>query len=203
MALSGSVIAALERKQKVLERESVSYDYEKVFWRSAWSFGLVGLGYMTLKFTGYIRKAQVEAWKTQNPTVSKYHTLWHYIEGEFKDEVIDVEMSWFDKLLANLAGPLASLGMLQAYDELENDILLYRGDAEAWAARKREAYMTWPDHVNSDGSPRVSGEDKVLDIVDRIGDRVLPVLPLGLLGFHVVSEKIRVRRMESELKDEQ
>ena len=192
VALSGSVIAALERKQKVLERESVSYDYEKVFWRSAWSFGLVGLGYLTLKFTGLLRSSQQALWRVSNIEVSDYFNLYDWVEGVYSDKEI-TDPAW-----ASMIWGIKDPGALW-----EDHVTYYRENPVEWAEYKYDAFTKWPEYVNRDGSHRVDPTDKILDIVDRVGDRVLPVLPLGLLGFHVVSEKIRVRRMESELKDEQ
>ena len=179
LSLSGATIAAIERRQKVLERESVSYDYEKVFWSSLWSFGLIGLGYVTLKFTDIVRSGQKVVFAGSNPELATYLETYEYVEGSKKD--VD----------------LSTLKYVSQATYIEN----FRLDAEAWAAEKASAAEKWPEYVVVSGDPAVDRTDKMLDMVNRISNKLLPVLPIGMLGFHVVSEKIRVKRMEGALSD--
>ena len=196
MSLDGGLIAALDRRQKVLERESVSYDYEKVFWNSTWSIGIIGLGALSLKLGFILRDMQrlvedsgaivADILSPGSIGLESYKTYYLWIDGDYKDR---------NSVLASaFARPY-----IDAWRE-DPDTVMGTNDGDTTWTIVKAYYAESSDEVDETGKPIV--EKGLLDMVDSVFNRVGPLLPVCAVGFHVVREKIRARRMESELKDE-
>jgi hypothetical protein len=83
--------------------------------------------------------------------------------------------------------PFADVGGLTAHRQT---IMDFRDDPylyEDWKAAYAQAKASAPPEI------------RVLDVVDRAFGRFGPVIPAGIVGFNILSEKVRVKRLEREL----
>ena len=186
------------RVSEAVYRERSRFDFEKVFWNSAYGVGIVGLGWVAVKLGKMIRDVQLN-WDEINSKIADVVPGWTaedyeyyeltvvYVEGEFKDM------------------PPPSGGIWPGVywnPEFWDRVEFYRSDPEAYAeykARFQIAEETVKAGLEEAGAS--SGVLKVLDVADGIYTRLGPVMPLGIVTYNTLAEVIRVRRLKEEVED--
>ena len=179
MSLDTAKVLLLERRQDALIREKAVYDYEKVFWGSVYGVGLVGLGWLSIKLGKMIMAVQPPQIKvvSEDPyslTVEQYNDLYPWVDpdgGKYSSPP-----------------PQGGIGMV---------IIFYRSNPDVWEELK--ASFVDSGEVDLDGVPVVPVPVKALTLIDGVFGRFGPVIPVGVVGFNMLSEKIRVKRLRGEL----
>jgi hypothetical protein len=183
-ATVGAINAEMLHGYEVLKRESVAYDYEKVFWNSAFGIGLVGLGWVAVKLGQTISGAQKLVASFTNVSdlgLWEYTTLFDWVEGSKKDtpfwEGAPVQL-W----------PLIYVGRASPTD---------------WATYKASVQTAHPDwFLSATGSPTIpqNPADQILQWADSFYAKYGAALPLGVLAGNVGFEYARVWRMKRRLR---
>ncbi len=171
-----------------MKRQSVSYDYEKVFWNTTFGIGLVALGWVSVKLGRTIGALQKVAGATgewikdpiKQNAINNYNNYYRWIEGADKDNLNIVGDEFF---------------MQEIFD--------FRKDPKLWAAYKAEFAETYPDVEVKEGEakPPVDIALEILNAVDKFYADYGMVMPLGILVGNVGIEYLRVRKMREELKE--
>ena len=183
--MSEPVSAAMIHGYEVMQRNSVKYDYEKVFWNGTFTVGLVGLGWVAVKLGQTIAGLQgsvpVKLWKAVTDADAadyyQYQSLFDMVEGK-------------DKL--NPA-PNSGFGSIVSY---------YRANPTEWDAYIEATLTKHPDWVvDESGKPTEQEKpaEKVLSFADSIFAKYGAAMPLAAVVGHVVLEYARVHRLRSEM----
>ena len=188
--LSGAAIVELERQQKVMSRVLVSYDYEKVFWRSVYGVGLVGLGWVSLELGNMIRSGQklVEGIGfTEVPadptsiTIEQYNKLYPWVDPS--------------GIRYNDLVPQGPVGMMY---------LKYRNEPAIWEAIKAEfiaaGEVAGPDENVPPGAPKPEPVDRALAACNWAFNKFGAIIPPALVGYNVATEAVRIRRLKGDLR---
>jgi hypothetical protein len=176
------VTASMARSYEAMQRSSVRYDYEKVFWNGTFTLGLLGLGWVAVKLGQTISGAQkVITDATQiivDPNYVTYKQVYDYVEGV--------------KKLDPLPGGNAAL---------ISAITRFRADPEDWAIFKETTLEANPDWVvDASGKPTADPlpAEKVLNFADTIFSKYGAAMPIGAVVLHIVLEYGRVHKLRSE-----
>lgn len=198
--MAEAITAGMARGYEVMRRKSISYDYEKVFWNSTFTVGLIGLGWAAIKLGRVIGELQGAAegagvvvrditTAIADPPLATYEYLYDYVEGDKKDYQ-----------------PTGGWGV--GTPRLWTLIQQYRADPAAWAVYKEtyvEAKPEWGLTAKGVPPARVEEEPltsvKILEAADDIYARYGAAMPLGAVVSHVVLEYARVHRMRRELRE--
>jgi hypothetical protein len=199
--LSEAVTASMARGYEVMQRQSVRYDYEKVFWNGTFTVGLIGLGWTAVKLGQMIVAAQDVYDKTLK-TVVKVTS--------------DIQQG-----LTNPVGSLAYNQYLVLYEWVEGVhaddtptrygaslIMDYRKYPEKWAAYKATMGAANTDDLDEFGDPykvTVLDEEpelpaeKVLNYADSIFAKYGAAMPLAAVVGHVVLEYARIHKLRRDM----
>ena len=175
----------MARGYEAMKRQTTSYDYEKVFFNSAFGLGLVGLGWIAVKLGWMISGVQRNIEYLTDPAKAgliAYRELVKWVEGENKDK---------------------------DYMELANDqpfataVYIYRTNPDAWLSYKEGFQAEHPEYFTDAGGLKDQPMDaaQVLQIIDNFMARWGAVMPMGVLIGNVGFEYLRVWRMKRRLAD--
>jgi len=174
--------AVEERSMKVMQRQLPTYDYEKVFWNSTYSIGLVGLTYVAVKMGQLIMGLShnlTEAGRIfTDPDKASYDWLYPYCDPE-GDKYQDQNGKWIP-----YPGTHGSV------------VQYYRDSPEEWEAYKQKIIDKY-----GEGTDKPSGADaifKTLDMIGSIFDKYGPIMPLGVVAGHTFIEYRRVERLKGK-----
>jgi hypothetical protein len=198
------VTGAMAHGYEVMRRQTVRYDYEKVFWNSTYGLGLLGLGWIAIKLGWIVSDLQnisaaaaayvetVKAFMADPVTsikFSEYKIMWDYIEGAHKDTPSNV-----------LEYPTSEA------------VQAYRDAPDLWTSYKAEFAATYPQlQFTKEGEPLEklpvadSGNAnavRILESVDSIYTKYGAAMPIGLLVGNVGIEYLRVFRFKAEMRNE-
>jgi hypothetical protein len=183
--MAETVTATMARGYEVMQRQSVRYDYEKVFWNGTFTVGLVGLGWVAVKLGQTIAGLQgsvpVKLWKAVTDADAadyyQYQGLFDMVEGK-------------DKLKA---APNTGFGSIVSY---------YRANLTEWDAYVEALLAKHPDWVvDESGKPTEQEKpaEKVLNYADSIFTKYGAAMPLAAVVGHVVLEYARVHKLRRDL----
>jgi hypothetical protein len=187
MAQAELITAGMVRGYDVMTRRTMSYDYEKVFWNSAFGLGLVGLGWVAIKLGKEIRGYQT-SWDQLTEQVAKPDTIGYY---------------QYLKLFSWVEGENRARPTWDAEIYMWGPVYLYRADPDNWEAYKEAVAAAHPDwFLNEAGKPtvQVAAADKVLNFLDDLYAKYGGVMPIGVLAGNVGFEYARVWRLKREMR---
>ena len=172
------------RAQQVLARDRVSFDYEKVFWRTLYGVGLFGVGAITVKMGTWLGNI-----KSIDEAVADFNSL-----GSAATEISE-DTFWriYDDVEAKRTGGSVGIAAMISY---------YVYHPEDWETLKIKYVPGYTEQAEDD-PPILVQKPKVQMIVEGM-DRLMydygPVVPVGIFLFGLASEYSRTRRMKGALK---
>lgn len=198
---------AYQRSLAAMRRQWAVYDHEKVFWNSVWTVGLIGLGWVAVQLGKTIEAVMSLPEQIANqlgidvPGIGdpryEYLMITNYVEGDGKKKSVP----------APKTGGLG-LGIGGAVpNEMYDDIMLYRSDANAYASWKQEFKVAHPelkDYINKidevHGTSVAFTSRNVLHKLDQFYGEYGPVMPFAAVMGHMGLESLRVYRIRKRLK---
>jgi hypothetical protein len=185
----GGAITAVEEMRKERSR----FQYEKVFWNTAFGIGLVGVTWVAVKL-GLMMEwitnpeaviddvvASITDPVTKTVVRSQMAFIVKWVEGEYK----------------NRLPPQGNTGIIVIYFRD-----LYVNNPDEYY---RRVYQTTTSGIPVNGDEPLVEDDvvprdpmyRMLGVADRVYGRYAPVLPLGLVVLNVGNEMVRVRRLKA------
>jgi hypothetical protein len=163
---------------EVMKRQTVAYDYEKVFFNAAFSLGLVGLGWITVKLGQSISGIEEVASRSvdafTSPDLAAFQLLFDFVEGSRKTET-------------------------PKYASLAYVVADYRANPDKWNEYKQVQYAAHPEWANTT-STQLSRANQILDTFDKFFTQWGPALPIGVLVGNVGLEYARTWKLKRDLK---
>ena len=167
------------RAQQVLARDRVSFDYEKVFWRTLYGVGLFGIGAVTVK---------MGVWLGGLPSLDEIVSDFTGLDNK---GMLNEDSFWriYDDVEAGRSGGSVGYAGMVTY---------YVNAPDEWQALK-DLYMPITD-AGEQVPVKKPAVQVFVEGADKIINNYGPVVPMGIFMFGLVSEYSRTRSLKGALK---
>jgi hypothetical protein len=201
------------RAQVVARRQLPTYDYEKVFWNSTFTIGLVGLSWAAVKLGIVIRSV--------GQSMQDVGALFTDPAGTINREFFFYLYDWCDPNGVHFSDPppifnpvssffsfnimTGGFGLGTAtYDAVRvAAVNKYRADPALWAAYKAKFQAQYPDvNMPEDDAEHKFEPSDILDAANRFFDNYGSLVPIGAVMAHMSLEAARVKGLQHRLKKE-
>lgn len=208
-AAARTAAQTMQYARTVQARQLPVYDYEKVFWNSTFTIGLVALGYAAIKLGQVIQTLQKIISLDFLPKQLAYY------EPEYSDDFLYV-YEWMEGYKKDTATPTLGGRITWGWSIREVNravpnyryrlVYYYRTTPGAWMEWKTEFYekgdLTEEDVQahSEDITKRVAELEKpdVLKEVEKVYAQWGPIMPLAAIGGHATLEWFRIKKLKKE-----
>lgn len=201
-----------KRANIVMRRALPTYDYEKVFWNSTFTIGLVGLSWAAVKL-GIIIKGIGNAMKDVGELFTDPRG---FIDKDFFFYLYD----WCDPDGLHFSDPPPTFNPISSFFSFSllgggfggtlvidaakvAAVNKYRGDPELWGAYKAKFRAQYPNVEMPTGDAEHKFQpDDILEAANRFFDTYGSLVPIGAVMAHMGLEAARVKGLQHRLKRE-
>ncbi len=206
--MSEAVTASMVHGYEVMQRRTTSYDYEKVFWNSAFGLGLVGMGWVAVKLGWIISDLQ----EIQKAVVSYAETVQEILDDPRRSLRINEYLFMWDAVV----GPHKDVpvnnyeqGRAIAVDIMRRD--LASDTPYIWAEYVADIKSEYPEITFDEEDKMLTEKEveardaspsalKVLEALDTFYTRFGAAAPVAVLAGNIGFEYMRVWRLKRDLR---
>ena len=186
--ISSAVLLQLERNQEILSREMVSYDVEKVFWRSVYGGGIALSLWAAIKLGVFMTDFQREVKAVLDlPRIKALEIRASQIRAELAKVDPEYDIPWWRSLFV-----VSSLYNIWDYlNKPSSDEVAVLKDELAEILVELEVLRSKED---------VNPFAGYLRAADHWAGLIGPVLPVAVVSYNSITEYMRVEKLRRGLK---